>query len=225
MTVMLCAFVTWTIVVEFVKGARTRQKSTGGSFFAAMYGLVMRNTRRYGGYVIHFGIVLLFVGFVGKAFTVHDKAVVREGEEFDIGRYSLRVEKLSKGENPNYLYDRAVLSVAKGDKFLGTMTPERRFFKASEQPTSVVAIRSLPHSFIEDFYVVFAARDERNGTAVFEAYFNPLVAWVWIGGIVTFLGTLLALVPNVAERRAAQQEQETKVLAEEEPVFARADST
>ncbi len=224
-TVMLCAFVTWTIVVEFVKGARIRQKSTGEGFFAAMYGLVMRNTRRYGGYVIHFGIVLLFVGFVGKAFTVHDKAVVREGEEFSIGRYSLRVEKLSKGENPNYLYDRAVLSVAKGDKFLGTMTPERRFFKASEQPTSVVAIRSLPHSFIEDFYVVYAARDERNGTAVFEAYVNPLVTWVWIGGIVTFLGTLLALVPSVAERRAAPQEQETKVPATREPVFARSDST
>ncbi|MCZ6514716.1 MAG: heme lyase CcmF/NrfE family subunit, partial [Acidobacteria bacterium] len=222
-TVMLCAFVTWTIVVEFVKGAKTRQKSTGESFFAAMYGLVIRNTRRYGGYVIHFGIVLLFVGFVGKAFTVHDKAVVREGEEFAIGRYSLRVEKLSKGENPNYLYDRAVLSVAKGDKFLGTMTPERRFFKASEQPTSVVAIRSLPHSLTEDFYVVFAARDERNGTAVFEAYVNPLVSWVWIGGIVTFLGTLLALVPNLAERRAAQEQQETKVPAtREEPVFARA---
>ena len=198
-TVMLCVFVAWTIFAEFYKGAMTRRKNSGESFARALCNLTLRNTRRYGGYVVHFGIVLLFLGFVGKAFTTHEKASMLEGDEVRIKSYTLRCENLSNGDTPNYIYDRAVLSVSRGDDLLGTLTPERRFFKASRQAATIVAVRS---TVLEDLYVVFSGREEESGRAIIEVYVNPLVAWVWIGGLVTFLGTLLALFPSVSERRA-----------------------
>ena len=198
-TVMLCVFVSWTIFAEFYKGAMTRRKNSGESFARALYNLTLRNTRRYGGYVVHFGIVLLFLGFVGKAFTTHEKAAMLEGDEVRINGYTLRCENLSNGDIPNYIYERAILSVTRGGDLLGTLTPERRFFKASRQTATIVAVRS---TLVEDLYVVFSGREEESGRAIIEIYVNPLVAWVWIGGLVTFLGTLLALVPSVSERRA-----------------------
>ncbi len=200
-TVMLCVFVAWTILSEFYKGTRTRQKNSGESFSRSLYNLTMRNTRRYGGFVVHLGIVLLFVGFTGKAFTAHEKLAMLEGDELVINNYTLRCENLSNGETANYIYDRAVISVTQGGELLGTLTPEQRFFKASQQAATVVAIRGFPSTLVEDLYVVFSGREEKTGRAVIEVYVNPLVAWVWIGGFVTFLGTLLALFPSVSERR------------------------
>ena len=161
----------------------------------------MRNTRRYGGFVVHLGIVLLFVGFTGKAFTTHEKSAMLEGDELAVNNYTLRCENLSNGETPNFVYDRAVISVTRGGELLGVLTPERRFFKASQQASTVVAIRGFPFTLVEDLYVVFSGREEVSGRAIIEVYVNPLVAWVWIGGFVTFLGTLLALIPSVSERR------------------------
>ena len=200
-TIMLCVFVAWTILAEFYKGARTRQNNSGESFPRALLNLTLRNTRRYGGFVIHLGIVLLFVGFVGKAFGSHEKSALREGEELQIRNYTLRCESLTNGDTANHIYDRAVLSVTRGDEFIGILTPERRFFKASREAATIVAIRS---SLAEDLYVVFGGRDEESGKAILEVYVNPLVAWVWIGGLVILLGTLLALFPSVGERRAAR---------------------
>jgi cytochrome c-type biogenesis protein CcmF len=200
-TIMLCVFVAWTILSEFYKGARTRQNNSGESFPRALLNLTLRNTRRYGGFVIHLGIVLLFVGFVGKAFGSHEKSALREGDQLRVRNYTLRCESLTNGDTPNHIYDRAVLSVKRGDEFLGILTPERRFFKASREAATIVAIRS---SLSEDLYVVFGGKDKESGKAILEVYVNPLVAWVWIGGLVILLGTLLALFPSVGERRAAR---------------------
>ncbi len=201
MTLFLCAFVAACVLQEFYKGARTRQQTAGENFMEALYNLTMRNTRRYGGYIIHLGMVLLFVGFAGLAFKTEGKSLMREGDLLKVKDYMIRCQSLVAGDTPNYFYQRAQLSVTKNGRALGTMHPERRFYKASQQPISHVAIRT---SLAEDLYVVLAGQDPESGKGIVEAYVNPLVAWVWIGGLVVFLGTLLALVPSRVEREMAE---------------------
>ena len=110
MTIFLCIFVAVCIVAEFYKGARTRQLTLQESFAQAIYNLTLRNTRRYGGYVIHLGIVLLFVGFTGQAFKTEAKGLLQEGDLLRAKGYLLRCESLTAGENPNYAWQRAMLS-------------------------------------------------------------------------------------------------------------------
>ncbi len=211
-TLFLCVFVAVSVLGEFYKGARTRMRTVGENFAQAVYNLTMRNTRRYGGYVVHLGIVLLFVGFAGLAFKSESKALMREGDLIHIKDYMLRCSSFTSGDTPNYLYQRAVFSVTKAGQALGVVEPERRFYKASQQPISNVAIRT---SLAEDLYVVVAGQDPESGKAVVEVFVNPLVAWVWIGGVVVLLGTLLALVPSRVEREMAEIRQARKDTVEE----------
>jgi cytochrome c-type biogenesis protein CcmF len=201
MSLFLSVFVAACTVGEFYKGARTRQRASHENFAQAIYNLTMRNTRRYGGYIIHLGIVLIFVGFAGQAFKKEAKALMQEGDLLRVKDYMLRCEGLTSGDTPNYSYQRAVLSVTKNGLALGTMEPERRLFKASEAVGSHVTIRT---SLAEDLYVVLASQDPESGKAVVQAFVNPLVMWVWIGGMVMFFGTLLALVPSRVEREMGQ---------------------
>jgi cytochrome c-type biogenesis protein CcmF len=206
-TFFLCAFVTASIVGEFYKGARTRQRTSDENFAEAVYNLTMRNTRRYGGYVIHLAIVILFVGFTGQAFRTEGKGLIAQGDLLRIKDYLLRCEDLTTGENPNYAYQRASFAVTKDGHALGVVDPERRLFKASQEMTSRVAIRS---SLAEDLYVVLAGEDPESHKAIVQVFVNPLVGWVWIGGVVLFLGTLLALIPSRVEREMAQVHQATE---------------
>ncbi|MFB3922223.1 MAG: heme lyase CcmF/NrfE family subunit [Terriglobia bacterium] len=201
MSLFLSAFVAVCILQEFCKGARTRQRTGGENFFQAIYNLTMFNTRRYGGYVIHLGMVLLFVGFAGQAFQTDVKGLMRQGDELRVKDYILRCRSIETGDTPNYAYERMVLEVSKNGRALGTLEPDRRFFKASQQPTSRVAIRS---ALSEDLYAVLAGQDAESGKSMVEIFVNPLVAWVWLGGFVVFFGTLLAMVPSRVERQMAE---------------------
>jgi cytochrome c-type biogenesis protein CcmF len=216
MTFFLCVFVATSVLQEFYKGARTRMHIAGENFLRAIYNLTMRNTRRYGGYVIHLGIVLLFVGFAGLAFKTETKGLMQEGDLLHAKDYLLRCQTLTSGETPNYFYQRAVLTVTKDGHALGTLHPERRLFKASQQPISHVAIRP---SLSEDLYVVLAGQDQDTGKAVVEVFVNPLVDWVWIGGLVVFLGTLLAMVPSRVEREMAEIKRPSEEAVEEKNVL------
>ncbi|HUI43900.1 MAG TPA: heme lyase CcmF/NrfE family subunit [Terriglobia bacterium] len=201
MTVLLTAFVAVATLGEFFKGARTRQRTLHENFAQAVYNLTMRNTRRYGGYVIHLGIVILFVGFLGQAFKSQTKGLMAEGDLLRARNYVLRCESLQSGDNPNYEYQRATLSVIRDGHALGTVDPEQRFYKASQEATSHVAIRSSPR---EDLYVVLAGQDPDTKKAIVQVFINPLVMWVWVGGMVVALGTLLALIPSRVEREMAE---------------------
>src|SRR5439155_24307307 len=151
--------------------------------------------------IIHLGIVLLFAGFIGQAFKSETKGLMQEGDLLRAKGYLLRCESLAAGENPNYAWQRATFSVVKDGRAGGTIDPERRLFKASQEVTSRVAIRS---TLAEDLYVVLAGDDQESGKAIIQVFINPLVAWVWIGGVVMLLGTLLALVPSRVEREMAK---------------------
>jgi cytochrome c-type biogenesis protein CcmF len=201
MTLFLSVFVLVCILGEFWKGARTRMRTAKENFVLALYNLTMRNTRRYGGYIVHIGIVLLFVGFAGQAFKTDTKGLMQEGDLLTVKNYMIRVDGLTTGDTPNYEYTRALLTVTKDGQAFTTMHPEKRFYKASQQPTSYVAIHP---TLSEDLYVVLAGLDPDTGKAIIQVFINPLVMWVWIGGVVTLLGTLLALVPSRVEREMAE---------------------
>jgi len=208
----LSTFVAACTLGEFYKGARTRQRGSGENFLEAIYNLTMRNTRRYGGYVIHLGIVMLFVGFAGQAFKTEGRALMQEGDLLRIKDYVLRCQTVSTGDTPNYAYQRVVLSVTQNGHALGALEPERRFYKASQQPITHVAVHN---SLAEDLYTVLAGQDQESGKLVVEAFVNPLVLWVWLGGTVVFLGTLLTLVPSRVEREMAEIRQAEEVALEE----------
>ncbi len=212
MTLFLCVFVAVCVLGEFYKGARTRMRIAGENFVEALYNLTLKNTRRYGGYIIHLGIVLLFVGFAGLAFKSEAKGLMKEGDLLRVKDYLLRCESLTAGDTPNYTYLRAQLSVTKDGRALGVMEPEKRLYKASREPISHVNIWK---SLAEDLYVVLADQDPESGKAIVQVFVNPLVMWVWIGGFVVFLGTLLALVPSRGEREMAQVRQSREEAMEE----------
>jgi cytochrome c-type biogenesis protein CcmF len=211
MTLFLCVFAGACILGEFWKGARTRMKTAGENFAQALYNLTMRNTRRYGGYVVHLGIVLLFVGFAGLAFKTQAKGLMEEGDLLRVKNYLLRCDGLANGDTPNYEFTRALITVTKDGHAFAAMHPEKRFYKASQQPTSYVSIHS---TLAEDVYVVLAGLDQDTGKAVIEVFVNPLVMWVWIGGVVVFVGTLLALVPSRVEREMAEMRRAQEVAVE-----------
>lgn len=189
----LCMFVATTIVIEFWKGASAINGKTGMGMLPAMVELTHRNTRRYGGYIVHMAMVLMFIGFTGQAFDQKKTVEVGKGDTFKIGSYDLTVVNHQSGENENYEWDRLTVDINKNGKDLGTLDPEKRFYKTSRQPTSEVAIRRRLN---DDLYLNYAGPSNDNVRAVIQAYVNPLVSWIWIGWWVLLIGTLICLVPS-----------------------------
>src|SRR5579883_2308461 len=191
---LLCTFVAATIVVEFFKGANAIRVKSGSNLLASMLDLTHRNTRRYGGYIVHMGIVFMFIGFTGAAFNQDLKVELSPGETAHIGRYDLRVLRVQQGQNDNFRWWRAYLDASKDGQSLGILVPERRFYIAPNQPTSEVSIRRRLN---EDLYVNFAGGSDTNPNAiVIDAYVFPLVSWICIGYWVVLAGTIVCLIPS-----------------------------
>jgi cytochrome c-type biogenesis protein CcmF len=189
----LCMFVTATIFSEFWKGASAIRAKSGIGLIPAAVELTHRNTRRYGGYLVHMGIVFMFIGYTGAAFNRDVTKEVAPGGAFQLGHYNLRIAKMEAGENDNYAWQRAKVDAVHDGKSLGTLEPERRLYKSSQQPTSEVAIRRRLN---EDLYINFAGQSNDNKRAVIQAYVFPLVSWIWIGYWVLAFGTIVCLVPS-----------------------------
>jgi cytochrome c-type biogenesis protein CcmF len=190
----LCAFVALTILMEFWKGGRAIAEKGGMNFAQALVELAHRNTRRYGGYIVHLGIVLIFVGLTGAIFNREQKAEIHTGDRLQLGGYALHVREISSGENANYLWQRASIDIFDGATEVGTLAPQREYYKAANQAVGRVDIR---HGINEDLYVNFAGINANN-VPVVEAYLFPLVNWIWIGALVLLCGTLVTLVPSLA---------------------------
>ncbi|MFQ5817694.1 MAG: heme lyase CcmF/NrfE family subunit [Terriglobia bacterium] len=202
MAVFLGVFVAATIAMEFYRGARVlRQKSRLGWVGAAV-ALTRRNTRRYGGYIIHFGIAVLFIGIAGSAFSVEQQAEMQVGSETEAGGYRFVCRNLIPSEAENHVSVVAEIAVYREGELITTMYPERRTYKVSQQRTTLVAIEPR---LMEDVYVVFAGMSEDGQRAVMQIYINPLVNWVWLGGFIVVLGTLIALMPNAGPEQFRPQ--------------------
>ena len=194
---ILCVFVTLSIASEFYRGARVIAARDGSNMLTAIGDLTMRNTRRYGGYIVHFGMVLIFIGIAGTAFNKDIQMEMAAGQSLTIGPYTVLCQNFDRVSNRNYESERATLEIFRNGRSEMMLYPERRFFLASEVTETMVAVQSSP---LHDLYVVYAGRSPENGKPVIHAYLNPLVKWIWFGGIVVVLGTGIALLPN---RRAA----------------------
>ncbi|HXH06562.1 MAG TPA: cytochrome c-type biogenesis CcmF C-terminal domain-containing protein [Vicinamibacterales bacterium] len=190
----LCGFVGATLLQEFWRGARVRQRATGTDVFTALVGLVARSRRRYGGYIVHLGIVLMFLGFAGEGFKQEEHAVLAPGRQMTLGRYTLRHQAIRISDDGQKQMITAHVAVSKDGRALGELRPARWFFrKREEEPTTEVGIH---RSLAEDLYVVLEAYDLSTQTATYKVALNPLVNWIWAGFAVLALGTAIALLPE-----------------------------
>jgi cytochrome c-type biogenesis protein CcmF len=193
MSLMLCTFVIMTVAIEFFKGATAIRAKSGNNLLLSMVELTHRNTRRYGGYIVHIGVVIIFIGFTGQAFSTDKDAELSLGQSTTIGRYTLTAEKLESGANPNYRWTWLDLGVSKNGEDLGMLQPGRLFYIASNQQDTVAAIR---HRLNEDLYVTFRTAEDDDQKVILKSYVNVLVSWVWIGYFVVLFGTIICLTPS-----------------------------
>ncbi|HXJ39419.1 MAG TPA: heme lyase CcmF/NrfE family subunit [Bryobacteraceae bacterium] len=194
-----CLFVATSIVLEFFKGAKQIAAKNQMNLALAAVELTHRNTRRYGGYLVHMGIVLMFIGFTGAAFNQNRVDEMKPGDSVTLGSYRLTLKNTNEGQSDNYLWQNASIAVTKNSADAGVLTPESRMYTASRQPTHEVALRTRLN---EDLYLNFAGIN--GNRAVIQSYIFPLVSWIWIGALTLVFGTLVALVPSKVKREYAR---------------------
>jgi len=213
-TYCLAALVVTAITSEFLRGASVIARNTGKNLLAAVVQLMRRNTRRYGGYIVHFGVVVIFIGLSGQAFNQKQEMEMSLHQKAQIGPYTVECESYSQDTNPNYDTEFALLNVYRDGKLVTKMAPERRFYTASQQPLTVVANHSIP---AWDLYVVYAGKNTDTGQPIIQLFLNPLVMWIWLGVAIIGFGTVLALIPNM---QAAEARKKMRAPAETEVVVA-----
>src|SRR5713226_1979686 len=197
-TIMLSVLVALTVISEFVRGGRVIGRHTGQNLFASMVQLAHRNTRRYGGYIVHFGVIVIMIGFAGAAFNQDREREMGYGDKMAIGPYTLVCRSYTQEDKPNYGSEWAIMDVFKGGKQIDTLYPERRFYKASQQTATMVANRS---SLKEDLYLVYEGQNQDTGRPIIKVHLNPLVMWIWVGVWLMIAGTVIALIPNAVPVR------------------------
>jgi cytochrome c-type biogenesis protein CcmF len=195
----LAAMVTVAIGSEFLRGAAVIQRHTGKNLVSSMLQLVRRNTRRYGGYIVHFGIVLIFVGIAGSTFNRSNEQELSYRQSMTVGPYRLECLSSSQDTNANFETEYALFDVYRAGRRITQLAPEKRFYTASQQTSTVVANHS---TLAWDLYVVYEGRNPDTQRPIIKAFLNPLVAWIWIGVIVVVLGTFIALIPNMSQTLA-----------------------
>jgi cytochrome c-type biogenesis protein CcmF len=206
---ILCGFVTGTIVQEFYKGMRARQSIHQESAVAAFVHLIGRNRRRYGGYIVHAGIVMLFAAFAGMSFKVEQDVNLRTGESVEMKDpyghdWKFTSQGVSTSERNDHASQAVALEAWRDGKRYGIMSSEKRqYFDGQKQPLfnpiTEVGIKTTAR---QDIYIVLAGVRDKD-TAELRVAFNPLVVWVWLGGFLMMIGGLVVMWPQ-AERRNAQ---------------------
>ena len=221
MAISLAALVTATVASEFVRGGRVISRHTGQNLLASMVTLIRRNTRRYGGYIVHFGVVVIVVGLSGAAFNQQKEQEMGFGDKMQLGPYTLVCDSYTQEDSPNNSIEYAVLNVYKNGKPLFQMFPAKKFFKASQQPDTIVANHSTPK---EDLYVIYAGKNFDTDRPIIKAFINPLVMWIWTGVWILIFGTVVAMVPPMTASAVPQPQRvrpiRVALSAQSEPVEA-----
>src|SRR5881296_366600 len=190
---ILCVFVASTVGLEFYRGAKVIRARSGASFVASAVELTMRHMRRYGGYIVHMGMVFVFIGLAGAAFNRDTQKEMQLGSTMQIGPYTLVLQGFDTKPEKNYTAQRLLVEVLRDKKPIMMLYPEKRRFETTTENGTMVAIYS---TLKEDLYVVYAGNSPDTQLPVLHAYLNPLVKWIWFGGVVVVFGTLVALLPN-----------------------------
>jgi cytochrome c-type biogenesis protein CcmF len=184
--------------MEFARGIQARKDVSESRGAMAAVSLVQKNKRRYGGYIVHAGMVLIFVGVLGSTvFQKESHAPLRIGEKLTIGDYSLTLKGVEEKQVKNAQQTRAVLDVSRGGKSLGQAYPAKALYFKGQQPMTEIALHQTP---AEDLYMILGGVNEDGSTSI-QAYVNPLVSLIWLGGLVMVLGTIIALTDKMRLRR------------------------
>lgn len=217
----ICAFVTAVIAIEFWKGTRARARIEGEGHVLALFHLVSRNRRRWGGYVVHIGMVMLYFGFAGSAYNVDERAHLSPGEMIQVASpfghvYDLTYEGISisvgRGQRNLMWQAIATVSVVREGKSLGILTTEKRQYVTADNLMTEVGVRSTVQ---EDLYLILSAMDDINGALSadsdaqgidLQVLIKPFVRWIWYGGLMLTGGTMIALWPSVDKKRLALEE-------------------
>jgi cytochrome c-type biogenesis protein CcmF len=190
----LCAFVTVTIVQEFIRGAAVRRRASGSNYLVAMATLVARSKRRYGGYLVHLSIVLMFVGFAGEAFKVEQQVLLKLGQQVGVGHYVVRNDGIRITDDGQKQMITAHVAVLRDGQEIDRVYPGKWLYRQHEQePVSQVAIR---RGIVEDLYIVMPDFELQSQSVTLQVVINPLVDWIWVGFCLLMLGTLMALLPE-----------------------------
>jgi len=203
MAIALAGFVAATIVQEFARGVRARHRQYAEPYVLAFGRLIARNRRRYGGYIVHTGLVVLFVAFAGMAFKTETEATLKPGESVSLKSpygytYSFTHLGISQYDALNRQITAATVEVRRNGKPIGILTPEKRqhvdgLGRPTFQPSTEPSIISLLR---EDLYSVLGGTVDGTEQGVFRFTINPLVWWVWYGGLIVALGGLIVMWPG-----------------------------
>jgi cytochrome c-type biogenesis protein CcmF len=199
---VLCAFNVAVIVQEYTRGLAARRRATKEAFLPALIGLVAKARHRYGGYVVHLGIVIMFLGFTGRSWGVDKEVSLKPGETFQVDHYELRYTspRMEVDQTKRMIFaDLAVTDMSTG-KGVGRASPAKFIYRRMpESPTTEV---SMLHSIRDDLYVIVGEVNAETKMAAFHTHVNPFVSWIWFGVLVLISGAVISMWPEVVVQEA-----------------------
>ena len=196
----LAAFSLSAIIKEFHRATKSRIKRFNESFIKALIKVVSKNRSRFGGHIVHLGIIFMFIGFTGHAFDSETEFAIKKGETHDFNGYNFELASIFPQERPNHFAWIADLVIRDSEKkTITTLSPEKRvYFHRDPNPD-----KRQPHSELDiygtlqkDIYSIFSGYDVEDGVAYFKIMINPLVWWVWFGAYVLVFGSMISLWPK-----------------------------
>jgi cytochrome c-type biogenesis protein CcmF len=199
---ILCGFNVAVVIQEYARGLAARRRATNEAFLPALIGLVAKARHRYGGYIVHVGIVIMFLGFTGRSWGVDKEASLKPGESFQVDHYELRYTspRMEVDQTKRMVFaDLAVTDMSTG-KSVGRASPAKFIYRRMpESPTTEV---SMLHSIRDDLYVIVGEVNAETKVASFHSHVNPFVSWIWVGVLVLIAGAVISMWPEVVVQEA-----------------------
>lgn len=190
-TLALGVLSTGLLAGEFWRPAVARRRAHGESVPMALWNLSLKNRRRYGGYVVHFGVVVMAVGIaLSSTYRFEREVTLAPGERAELAGYAIRLDSLYAGREPHRDFVEAAFTVLNDEHRLAVMRPRLNYYPMSEQPIGTPEVRTRPH---EDLYLSLSAYAQDGSNATVNVIVNPMVVWIWIGGGIVALGGLFAI--------------------------------
>lgn len=196
----LMVYAVWGIGVEFYRGIKATRLQKKMGYLESFMDLLMNNNRRYGGYLVHIGIVMIFLSIAGAVYKDEYDFTLMPGQKYQAQSLDFEYVKFDIKEDEHKTSLSAQVNILKDNKLLFVLDPAKNFYKTSEQPSTEV---SIYHTFYEDVYIILASLAPINGKAEFRVTFNPLISFLWLGGFVILLGTVVVLLPRGFKYKAA----------------------
>ena len=195
----LGVFALGTIIVEFYRGIRVTQIQKKLGFLPSFLDLLVHSNRRFGGYIVHFGILFIFLGIAGTVYKTEADFTLLPGQAYDFQGYTFSYDHYNIDEDAHKTVMSTEVNLLQRDKIVKTLNPSRHFYFSSQQPTTEVDIYQTS---LLDVYLIVGNVDTQSGKADFKVTFNPYISFVWLGGIVLVLGIIIVLLPRGLKRKS-----------------------